>query len=40
MPVPIDFIIKSLNASKTLKSRSNPKFLCGVCSKNVNYNIP
>ena len=40
MPVPIDFIIKSLNASITLKSRSNPKFPCGICSQNVNYNNP
>ena len=40
MPVPIDFIIKSLNDSNTIKSRSNPKFPCGVCRKNVNYNNP
>ena len=38
MPVPIDFIIKSLNVSNTIKSLSNPKFPCRVCRKNVNYN--
>ena len=40
MPVPNDFTIKSLNVSNTIKSLSNPKFPCGVCRKNVNYNNP
>ena len=40
VPVSIDFIINSLNASNTIKHRSNPKFPCGACAKKVNYNNP